>query len=559
MVTKLTARRRGTGDHTHFPRRPAARFLQAEDGSILVFGIIFFVAVIIVVGISLDVIHYERERTQAQNTLDRAVLAAADISQTADAQDVFDDYFAKAGLSHLTPVADSDGDEFETWKTVTGTLQLTQPTWFMHMVGIDNLSGPVDSAAEERIGNVEISLVLDVSGSMGWNATDPDGTVVGTKISLLHTAASDFVDTMFTNVVGDNSEPGRLSITVVPYAQQVVLGSALAGRFTLSSEHSDAKGTCVDFYADDFLTTAVDPTVELKRTARADLRNSNQSPANLSTYECPQGQSSREVLAFSDDQEALTSMIENLSAQGDTAIDIGAKWGLAFLDPSTRPVLDDMIDNDVADASLDGRPFDYDEGSALKVMVLMTDGENTNTYAVKEPYRSGASPMYKSSAGKYYYYLDRSSTTSDYYYYDAACPTTKSGKNGCTSTSGWKTASSIGTMTNVTYPTLWETFSLSWYGSRYVQNATGNSNFYNDAVLHTSYGGKDDLLESVCNAAKAQGVLVFTIGFEAPTEGETVMKKCATADSYYYDAQGTTISEAFAGIANAITMLRLTQ
>jgi hypothetical protein len=101
--------------------------------------------------------------------------------------------------------------------------------------------------------------------------------------------------------------------------------------------------------------------------------------------------------------------------------------------------------------------------------------------------------------------------------------------------------------------------SVPYFSTNYVKEATGSSSFASNAITKTSYGDKDDQLLAVCNAAKQQGVVVFAIGFEAPNEGRAVLQDCATADAYYYDAEGTTISDAFAGIASAINALRLTQ
>lgn len=56
--------------------------------------------------------------------------------------------------------------------------------FFLHVIGINGLKAPGASTAEQRVNNVEIVLVLDVSGSMS-----------GTKITNLKSAAAEFVDT----------------------------------------------------------------------------------------------------------------------------------------------------------------------------------------------------------------------------------------------------------------------------------------------------------------------------------------------------------------------------
>ena len=67
----------------------------------------------------------------------------------------------------------------------------------------------------ESIGNVEISLVLDVSGSMRNN----------NRLVNLKRAAKEFVQTM-----DDNTEDGKMSISIVPYSTQVSMPAAFPMR-----------------------------------------------------------------------------------------------------------------------------------------------------------------------------------------------------------------------------------------------------------------------------------------------------------------------------------------
>ncbi|MEM9754841.1 MAG: hypothetical protein AAF914_02550, partial [Pseudomonadota bacterium] len=69
----------------------------------------------------------------------------------------------------------------------------------------------------------------------------------------------------------------------------------------------------------------------------------------------------------------------------------------------------------------------------------------------------------------------------------------------------------------------------------------------------------DANLRAVCDAARAEGIIVFTIAFEAPPGGQSVMQYCATSTAHYYDVEGIEISEAFASIANTINQLKLIQ
>lgn len=72
----------------------------------------FAFMMIMACGIAVDLIRNELEPTRAQNTLDRAILAASDLDQPLPPDEVVDDYFAKAGMTEfpeavsITPGAD---------------------------------------------------------------------------------------------------------------------------------------------------------------------------------------------------------------------------------------------------------------------------------------------------------------------------------------------------------------------------------------------------------------------------------------------------------------------
>jgi hypothetical protein len=68
---------------------------------------------------------------------------------------------------------------------------------------------------------------------------------------------------------------------------------------------------------------------------------------------------------------------------------------------------------------------------------------------------------------------------------------------------------------------------------------------------------------ALCNIAKQNGVVTFTIAFNAPSAAQTQMRNCAQSTSYYYevpnDANGASLNGAFASITRTIKQLRLTQ
>lgn len=108
---------------------------------------------------------------------------------------------------------------------------------------------------------------------------------------------------------------------------------------------------------------------------------------NLSLPVCSENLNA-EVLAYSMNQATLESYIDNLGVGGNTSIDLGVKWGAALLDPTMNPVVNDMISDGDVDAAFAHLPTPYDD-DVLKVLVVMSDGENTAQYYLNDDYQDG--------------------------------------------------------------------------------------------------------------------------------------------------------------------------
>jgi hypothetical protein len=65
---------------------------------------------------------------------------------------------------------------------------------------------------------------------------------------------------------------------------------------------------------------------------------------------------------------------------------------------------------------------------------------------------------------------------------------------------------------------------------------------------------------ATCTALKAQGVLIYSIAFQAPTRGAALMQACASSPSHYFNATTTELLSVFQGIGSNIQTqaLRLT-
>ena len=554
-----------------------------------VFGLFMFLCIIVMVGIGVDVMRFERERTALQNTLDRAVLAAADLDQRMDPEAVVQDYFAKAGLSDsLTgvTVVNTLGS-----RTVTATAERDVPTFFMQMTGVDSLSFSNASTARESIDAVEISLVLDVSGSMRNYS----------RLTNLKVAAKDFVDDMF-----NNSVPDTVTISIVPYATQVSAPQELFDLLDVSDEHNYSR--CINFEATEFTNTEISTTTEYQRTMHFDVWENfdgrDDDPVEMVRSPICEADASREMILLSDDATALKNYIDAFYADGNTSLDLGMKWGSILVDPSFQPIAEALSDPAIGmiDPQYADRPVAHNDGETLKVIVLMTDGQNTNQYYMEDGFREGDSSVwwneqeevYSVYLGEdvdddnnnglyndplfYWPYYSGVSGSDDYHdhaygegTYDETETTYECRRyrsNG--SCRRWRevtttvTVNEPGSAEVVSYADLWAFTSMQRVVDDLYEPIVGSAawnDWYYDA--QSSYGNstKNTRTNNMCNAAKDNGVVVYTIAFESPDSSKTLLRNCATADINFYQVPGENgldISDAFSAIASSIRALRLT-
>ena len=67
------------------------------------------------------------------------------------------------------------------------------------------------------------------------------------------------------------------------------------------------------------------------------------------------------------------------------------------------------------------------------------------------------------------------------------------------------------------------------------------------------------MLDRICDAAKAQGIVVWSVGFEVTDYSAGIMQNCASTPSHFFRVEGIEIADAFEAIAKQINQLRLTQ
>lgn len=555
-------------------------FGTREDGSLTIFSLFLFILILMIAGTAVDLIRHERQRVAMQNTLDTAVLAASSVSQNEDPRDVVREYVEKAGFDgssvQITSATNYTGAA-ATSRTVTASSLVTIDTMFMDLMGIGELNSNSHTTAEEGNTKVEIALVLDISGSMNWASADPSQT----KIEAMRRAAKDFVRTIMAT-----NDPSDIAITVIPYNHQVAVPDSIMSRLSLndrtinvsppssytgaltSYQTSNSEAPCLVFENEDYTTRGLTLAANANRSGRF-LEDRFYWALNglvQRDYETPYewamwcSKSQMKLLPYSNNEPAILNYIDGLTAQGATAINIGLNWGVAMLDPGFAPIVNSMVANGEIPAELGIFPTQYSNPDGQKFVVVMTDGANTDQFDLKSAYKSGPSRVWYAAS-------KTSNGTNPYPGYYVLMPNNSSSKRWyrpnlpTTSNDDQYVSLLPSDAVQLDYHEIYERFgvrSAARFFFRNSDSAAYSAHF--NATEDSGYGNADANTREICSRAKAgSGITVYTVAFEAPSGGADLLRDCATAPGYYFDVDGTQISDAFSAIANQIALLRLTE
>lgn len=557
------------------------RFRREEDGVLIIFGIFIFGLMLAIGGLSFDIMRYEANRMRLQATVDRASLAAASLTQSLNPRDVVDDYFAKA---HMTDFLDSvtvtegvGSRRVEVEASLSVPLHhgnfgvfATSPTSTEN----DTLLVEAYSVAEESIGNVEISLVLDVSGSMGSYS----------RLTNLKTAAKNFLDTVY-----DATDAEKVSTSIIPYSMQVNAGATLLSHYTRDNTHEHSH--CINFSTSDYASTALSTTTPLEQTLHFDPWTTENGSFDLGNAlpdpACPLA-ASRQILPWSTNKGEMKDFIDDFYAGGNTSTDIGAKWGVALLDPGSQSILTSMVNSgDVADV-IDGRPLAYDTQDGMKILVLMTDGAHTSQYYMDD-YREGDSFVWKYvQSGVTHYsiwrYGENSTPIPDppagetvcvRWHRNGSCRRWETNEpddnwfqarsyNGSYNSYSWDTTPYGGNdAVRMTWPEVWAEIPPEYFSDEVLYEmgtlSDSDRNAFEYAMTTHGQSTKDSRLSTLCTAAKSQGIIIFTVGLEVDDSNARKLENCASSVNHAFDVNGMDITNAFASIASQINQLRLVQ
>jgi len=554
-------------------RKHLASFHRDEDGSLIIFSLFIFFLMIMVTGMAVDVMRFEATRVRLQGTIDRAVLAAADLDQTQDPTTVVNDYLEKAGALG-TLVAPPVVDQGLNYRSVSAVARARLSTYFMKLMGITDLQAPASSTAEERVSNVEISLVLDISSSMLSNR----------RFTNLKPAARDFVSTVLAS--NNTNAGGLVTVSMVPYSAVVNPGSAITDQLNVANTHNYS--SCLLFPDSAFNSIALDTTRTYDRVAHFDYGASTNTYATPITRPWCYTGTENQIVVHSSSETDLDNAINALAPFGNTAIDLGAKWGMALLDPSTQSI----VGNIVGAGPANGRPLDPATNDVLKILVLMTDGENTTEYDLADQYKTDLSEIwvYKQYPTQEWGSVPQSHISlrisdnhtpnnySDDRFFWLGQYSSNRIHNYPQGFPNYVNLTSESHLpghgidhSDVVRHLSWQDVFATWVRTRiysyifsepyqrgYISYSTYAESYYAMTSVVNNYAA-DARLDTICTAAKSSGTIIYTVAFEASYHGRVTLANCASSPSHYFDVAGTQISQAFSAIASDIRQLKLTQ
>lgn len=275
----------------------------------------------------------------------------------------------------------------ENTKEIRATARL-QTTMLGMLDGASSVSIERSAMVRREVRGLELALALDTTGSMDWSS----GTAGVTRMEALKSSAGDLLNILFD---GQASNP-KLWISVVPFTQQVQAKTDISWVQASTMNPPLPSDTSSKTYrwkrtpdlagGDPFCfgtRSSHDETdqppnsesnrfpaayqYEERRISRGSRRRGTKDVYEVEVvpgYLCPAAQ----VLPMTNVKAEIVNHINTLTPHGGTATNRGAVWGWRSISENWRGYWN---------TSDPTRPFDNDEPLNSKVVVLMTDGENS--------------------------------------------------------------------------------------------------------------------------------------------------------------------------------------
>ncbi|MEL7302763.1 MAG: TadE/TadG family type IV pilus assembly protein, partial [Pseudomonadota bacterium] len=298
-------------------RNMLARFGKDERGVVAMMFAGMFILLFAVVGTAVDFGRWLSVRDNTLRAMDAAVLAAGRAMQingisNTEALEVARRYFDENKNGRL----DYENVTFQLEQNGTVIASISQSavnTPFLGIIGVSQLEVNAVSRAILAAGgnsgtNIEISMMLDTTGSMGWEG----------KMADLKAAAKDLVDI----VVWDDQSQYSSRIALAPFSEHVNVGR--------------------DYYLGVTHRSSI-PGKKNKRTCVRERRSSSKrytddAPDYAGRFNRYPGggkcKTSNEIVPLTNDKALLKGRIDKLETTGGTAGHLGTAWAWNLLSPN---------------------------------------------------------------------------------------------------------------------------------------------------------------------------------------------------------------------------------
>ncbi|MCB1521635.1 MAG: hypothetical protein KDJ37_13815 [Hyphomicrobiaceae bacterium] len=324
-----------------FDNLSLSRFRRDERGSVAIMFGLSAVAITMLAGFALDYSRINHERARVHASVDAAALAAGKAmldGRLTDAQ------VREAALTYMEQNMSGTGPGFgklqdfsvELDRSTNGVkikanveVQMT----LARIAGLEKVVFPVSASTLFEQNDIELSLALDVTGSMA-----PAG-----KLDSLKDASKDLFDILLP----DSGTPNKVRIALAPYSSGINVGDYDT---TVAGETASLGCAFERENGDDASEAAPVSGTYFKVRGDAGI---------AAGARCPGAR----IVPLTDDKSLLEREVNSYTASGSTAGHLGAMWASYMISPEWKSIF-----------TGDNAPADYRDGKTLKAFVLMTDG-----------------------------------------------------------------------------------------------------------------------------------------------------------------------------------------
>ncbi|MCV0368380.1 MULTISPECIES: TadE/TadG family type IV pilus assembly protein [Filomicrobium] len=316
-------------------------FLTDENGGVAVMFGLVLLGVLFAAGMAVDYGRVVHTKTRLAQAVDAAALAAGRALldgrlSNSDVEEIATRYFdtnlgERSGFGTVgRPVIQIVRETGEVHVTADANVPMT----LTKIAGFTNVNVPATASSRFDDRDIELSMGLDITGSMG-----------GSKIAALKSATNALIDIMLPDPGGDTENEVRVALA--PYSSGVNAGDYV------QAATGQKKQSCT------FEREGSSPTGDQSPGPNNYLKvQGDDGIAKRPT--CP----SAKVIPLTKDKALLKREVSRYSANGATAGHLGALWGYFLLSPNWGGVFGG-----------DSVPVAYGDRKTVKAMVFMTDGE----------------------------------------------------------------------------------------------------------------------------------------------------------------------------------------